>query len=373
MRMLRRAAIILLLPAALAAQGSISNQGYGYPTGGLSGSAASMAGANAEIDPNSAINPAAITRSNRLSVMLRYEPEFRRTTLADVSSDATVLRFPAFQATGGYGRWVGALGVSSVLDRTWRNQYADTLLIGGDPVSSLLQVGSEGAMSDARAAVGYVVNPRLQLGASLHALVGENRTLFSRTFDPTSGVSAISQSSSFGFTGTAVSLGAVAEVVPDLVVSGSARFGQRMSVELLGTEVADAKVPARYGLGVTYFGIRGVSMYGRVDQTQWTDMADMLTDSTSVFDATELSVGVEALGPRVLGAYSALRAGLRTRTLPFGVNGREVSEQGFAFGVALPLARGRGQIDLGAQRMFRSVSGIKESAWLLSLGLGIRP
>jgi hypothetical protein len=373
MRRLLPLAALAVLPAAVAAQGSISNQGYGYPTGGLSGAAAALAGANAEIDPNSAVNPAAITRSNRLSVMLRFEPEFRRTTLADVSADASVLRFPAFQATGGYGRFVGALSVSSMLDRTWRNQYADTLLIGGDAVGSVLQAGSEGAMSDARAAVGFVITPKLQVGAALHALVGENRTLFLRTFDPASGVSTISQSSSFGFTGTAVSVGAVAEVLEDFVIAGSARFGNRMSVELLGTDLAEGTVPARFGLGLTYFGIRGISLFGRVDRTQWTDMASMVSDSTSVFDATDVSLGVEALGPRVLGAYSSLRAGLRQRTLPFGVNGAEVGERGFAFGVALPLARGRGQIDIGAQRMFRDAAGIEESGWLLSLGLGIRP
>lgn len=373
MRRLVIGSALALLPAVAGAQGSISAQGYGYPTGGLSGAAAAMAGANAEIDPNSSVNPAAITRSNRLSVMLRLEPEFRNTTAGAASANATVLRFPAFQATGAFGRWVGAVGVSTLLDRTWRNQYADTLLIGGDPVASLVQVGSEGAMSDARAAIGYVVNPRLQLGAAIHALVGESRTVFTRSFDPASGVSTISQNSSFGFTGTALSLGAVAEVMPDLVLSGSARFGQSMSVELLGTKLAQAEVPTRFGLGVTYFGIRGVSLFGRVDRTKWSDMRGLVSDSTAVFDATELSAGVEALGPRLFGSNTALRAGLRQRSLPFGVSGEEVSERGFALGVALPLARGRAQIDVGAQRMFRSINSADEDAWLLSLGFGIRP
>lgn len=373
---MRRLALVLALtlPSALSAQGSLSNQGFGYPLGGLSGAAAALAGANAEVDPNSAVNPAAITRTTRYVVMLRYEPEFRETTVGTAASaKSTVMRFPAFQATGGFGRWVGAVGVSTMLDRSWRNQYVDTISIGGEPTESQLQIGSEGAMSDARVAVGYVVNPRLQLGLSLHALTGENRTLFLRRFTPASGVSAVTQNNSFGFTGTAVSLGVVAEPVSNLLLAASARFGREMKLELLGDELSNANVPARYGLGVTYFGIAGLSVYGRVDQTKWTDMEGLGSDSLSISDATELSAGMEALGPRLFGTNTALRVGLRSRTLPFGVNGDAVDESGYAFGIGLPLARGRAQIDIGAQRMTRNIPGAEEKAWHLSFGFGIRP
>lgn len=373
MRTLRTALACIAMPGLLAAQGSVSNQGFGYPLGSLSGAAASLAGANAEIDPNSAINPAALTRSNRFSVMLRFEPELRETKLGGGAANASVMRFPAFQATGAYGRFVGSIGVTTMLDRSWRNQYTDSLIIGGEPVGSVLQTGSEGAMSDARAAVGYVVNPRLQFGVAMHALTGENRTIFLRQFDPASGVSSISQSNSFGFTGTAYSVGVVGEPLKDLIISASARLGQDMKLELQGTELGAATVPSRTGLGVTYFGISGLALFGRVDQTKWSNLRGLGSDSVSIFDGTEYALGAEALGPRVLGASSAIRAGFRSRNLPFGVNGSEVQERGFAFGVGLPVARGRGQVDLGAQRLRRSAAGIREDAWLLSLGFGIRP
>jgi hypothetical protein len=341
--------------------------------GGLSGAAASLSGANAEMDPNSAVNPAAVTRSNRMSLSLRFEPERKSATIGGERVGSSLVRFPSIQASGAYGRFVGSLGVSAMLDRTWRNTVNDSLLVGGDWVQSTLQVGSEGAMSDARAAVGYVVGPRLQLGASIHAIVGENRTLFFRSFSDTSGVQSIAQQNSFGFGGRAFSLGVVAEPIADVVVAASARFGQKMVLELLGDELASATVPNRYGLGITYFGIAGVTMSARVDRTNWSDLDGLGSDSLSVFDATEIALGVEALGPRVFGASSAIRAGVRDRTLPFGVTGNAVKERGVSFGVALPLARGRAQIDLGTQRMQRTTPGYKENAWLISLGLGIRP
>lgn len=355
------------------AQGSIGAQGLGYPVGGLSGAAAALGGANAELDPNSSVNPAAITRANRFSIMLRFEPEMRETTVGAQRSYASLLRFPGFQATGGYGRWVGAIGISPMLDRTWRNQISDTLVVSGVPTESQLQVSSDGAMNDARVALGYVISPRVQVGAAVHAVVGENRTFFQRVFPDTSGVQGISQTNSFGFAGSAYSVGVVAEVLTDLVLSASTKFGGDLTMELEGSELTTAKVPSRTGVGLAYFGIRGITAHVRADQVRWTDLEGLSGSASAVFDGTELAAGLEALGPTLFGANMLLRAGLRDRTLPFGVNGEQVRENGFAFGLGLPLARGRTQIDLGAQRLRRSSPGAQENSWFLSLGFGIRP
>ncbi|MBX3133217.1 MAG: hypothetical protein KF689_07525 [Gemmatimonadaceae bacterium] len=373
MRHLVIAFAALTLAAPLSAQGSVGTQGLGYPLGGLSGAAAGLAGANAEIDPNSAVNPAALTRSNRFSVMLRFEPEFRDTRVGSLGSNASVMRFPAFQATGAYGKFVGSVGVTTMLDRTWRNQIFDSVLVDGTLYRSRLQSGSEGAVSDARIALGYVVSQKLQVGLALHSLVGENRTLYSRTFDDTTGIIGIGQNNSFGYGGSALSFGVTAEPISGLVLAGSARVGQEMRLELEGSELSTATVPGRVGIGVTYFGIPGFTMYARLDQTRWSDLEGLASDSVSVFDATEISLGAEALGPKLFGANTVFRAGLRDRTLPFGVNGSAVTERGFAVGIGLPLSRGRSQIDIGGQRMARRTPGASETAWLFSLGFGIRP
>jgi hypothetical protein len=366
-------AALVCSSTAVGAQGSIGAQGLGYPVGGLSGAAAAMAGASAEIDPNSSLNPAAITRSNRLSIMVRFEPEMRETTVGNQRAYANLVRFPGFQATGAYGRWVGAIGISPMLDRTWRNQTDDTLVVSGIPTPSQLQVSSTGSMNDARVAVGYIISPEIQVGASLHAVVGDSRSFFQRNFPDTSGVQGVSQTNSFGFAGRALSLGVVAEVMPDLVLSASHKFGDELRLELQGDELRTGKVPSRTGLGVAYFGVRGITAHARVDQVRWTDLENLSESASSVHDALELAAGVEALGPAFFGSNLVLRAGLRDRTLPFGVNGNEVKENGYAFGIGLPLARGRSQIDLGAQRLTRKVQGAQENAWFISLGFGIRP
>jgi hypothetical protein len=68
-----------------------------------------------------------------------------------------------------------------------------------------------------------------------------------------------------------------------------------------------------------------------------------------------------------------LRVGVRDRTLPFGVNGDRVPERSFSFGAGLPVARGRGQLDVALQRAVREVGISTERSWFLSVGVGIRP
>lgn len=55
------------------------------------------------------------------------------------------------------------------------------------------------------------------------------------------------------------------------------------------------------------------------------------------------------------------------------MNGNQVDERAYSFGVGLPVARGRSQVDLAVQRAVRSTSGASEGGWFVSLGFGIRP
>lgn len=365
--------LLIATPLAASAQGALSNQGFGYPLGQLSAGSLGNGGAGAEADPNSALNPAALTQTTRFSLSLQFEPEFRRTNAGGLSSDAMIARFPSFQASGAMGRWTGAAGVTTLLDRSWVNSYQDSLLIGGDWVPSQIETSSQGAMSDARVAVGYILSQRIQLGLSLHGIAGENRTQFSRTFPDTSGVGGLQQSASFGFGGAALTFGVVTQPVEGLVIAGSMRRGGEMTLEQAGEQVSEAKVPTRMGVGVSWLAVPGASFSFRVDRTLWTDMEGLGTDEVSLFDATEFAFGVDVLGPRIFGGNSVVRAGVRDRTLPFGVLGDQVSERAFTFGAGIPIARGRAQIDLAVQRASREVRDFTERGWFVSLGLGIRP
>jgi hypothetical protein len=102
-------------------------------------------------------------------------------------------------------------------------------------------------------------------------------------------------------------------------------------------------------------------------------MEGLGTSAVSIFDATELAVGSDILGPKIRGTNSLFRVGLRDRTLPFGLNGNQIRERAMTFGLGLPVGRSRAQLDLAGQRAMRTGAGIEERGWFVSVGLGIRP
>ncbi|MDH5234174.1 MAG: hypothetical protein OEW77_04390, partial [Gemmatimonadota bacterium] len=162
-----RRPLCTLLLAALAsttagAQGALAVQGWGFPTGQLSAASLAVGGATAEIDPASPLNPANMGRPNRYAIYMQYEPEFRRTTSDGATGSSTTIRFPAFAMSGGLGHFTLGVSFSTLLDRTWSNVYADSVVIDGTRVASTLVAGSNGAMNDARFGAAYWVNPRLQ-------------------------------------------------------------------------------------------------------------------------------------------------------------------------------------------------------------------
>ncbi len=372
---LRRGLVLALITAPVTglAQGSLSSQGFGYPTGQLSAGALGAAGAGAESDPNSPINPAALTQNSRFNISVQFQPEFRSTSVGGQEISTSVMRFPTFQASGTYKRLTGSAGVSTLLDRTWVNQYSDSLLIGGEWIDSEIRTASAGALSDVRAALGYVISTKVQVGLGLHGFAGENRTEFSRVFPDSTGVGAISQASSFGFSGTAVSAGVIAIPREGFVIAASIRAGGSMRLEEGGLQVGEGRVPTRFGIGVNWLAVPGAAFSARIDRTRWSRMEGLGTTDVSIFDATEIAVGTDVLGPKIGGVNSVVRAGVRDRTLPFGYLSNQVRERAVTFGVGVPVARGRAQIDLAGMRASRSAAGIDERAWFVSIGIGIRP
>jgi hypothetical protein len=363
----------LAFAAPVVAQGVVSVQGFGYPPGQLSAGALGIGGAAAESDASSGLNPAALGTVSRFAIYAHYQPEFRRTTADGATATSRAVRFPGFTVTGGRGRFTTSLSFSTLLDRTWANSYSDSQVVGGETVPSTLRASSDGAINDSRFALAYVVNQRFQVGIALHALSGENRILFGRTFPESLGIGAVSQFSTMSYSGRTYSTGMLFQPTPKFVLGASARFGGEIDVDQSGEPVASADVPSRIGVGVSYLGIPNTVIAARIDRTTWSDLAPLGTTATSAFDATEFALGAESVGPRINGVFSTLRLGYRNRTLPFGLDGDRISERAFTGGVGIPLSRGRSQVDLTAQRAARSGGGASEKAWVLSVGLGIRP
>ncbi len=362
-----------LVSTPLDAQGSIAVQGFGYPTGQLSAATLGGGGGGAELDPASPINPATIASAARYSIFSQVEPETRRTRVGDDRVSARVVRFPIFSATGAVGPVSFGASFSTFLDRTFSNAYADSQSVAGETLPSILGASSNGAMTDARFAVAMQVLPQVQVGAAVHAIVGENRIAFGRSFPDSSGLGSVEQSSVLNYGGRAFSLGIVAAPTKSLILGASLRTSGALTVRQDEVSLASARVPSRIGIGASYVGIPNTALSARIERVRWTQMDALGTAAMSTFDATEIGAGLEVAGPKVAGIASLVRLGVRDRTLPFGVGTAIVDERAVTGGFGIPVSRGRGQVELAVQRAARRTDGATEQAWLVSLGFGIRP
>jgi hypothetical protein len=379
MRFLSRFAVASALcfaAPALYAQGALSLQGFGYPGGEISTRALGTGGSLADFDANSPINPAALLVGSRATVYLQYDPEFRWVTGTGLNTSTVTARFPLFLISGKMGQARFSLSYASYLDRTWTNTYQDTQVVGTLRVPSTVTAVSSGGISDIRAAMSWTFSSRLTVGAAIHVFPGQNHIVFGRAFpsDSTS-FGAFAQTSTFNYSGSAVSFGLIATPIDHINLGVSGRYGFSMHVhEGDSTTVGEANVPNRLSVSGAYDGITGTILSARYGTEKWSAMRGLGSAGLSVFDATEFSAGLETGGPRIGAIPIAVRLGYRARQLPFGVGAQQVRETEFTGGVGIPLSSGRAALDLSIAHALRSANvGLSETGWIFSLGIAIKP
>jgi hypothetical protein len=188
-RLLLTMTALVTVPAISSAQGSISTQGFGYPTGGLSTRAAAAGGAFGEFDYSSPRNPSSTLGWGRGGLYFQYEPEYRRVTAGPSADNTMTARFPIWMAGMQLGsRAMGTLTSSTLLDRTWATRIRGGQILGPDSVGYEERVESAGAINDVRLGVSYSVRQSFSIGIGLHGFTGENRMSLTRQFDDSLGM-----------------------------------------------------------------------------------------------------------------------------------------------------------------------------------------
>jgi hypothetical protein len=362
------------IAAPLMAQGNLSTQGFGYPSGQLSTRSLSVGGALGEFDAQSPINPAAIGLGLRASVYMQFDPEFRTTKLASRSISATTMRFPVFAATGRFNDFTFGLSFSQFLDRSWNNTYTDTQVVRGEPIASRLSASSTGGVSDVRGAAAWSIGTKLTIGAALHYFPGENKILLGRDFADSLKIGNFTEARTLTYSGAGYSLGVVAQPFEHLTVAASGRIGTNMDVRVGdSTVLGQGKVPTRVGAAIGYDGISGSLLSVRWNSEKWSDLKGLGSTTLPLHDATELSAGIESNGPKIGALPSVIRLGIRSRELPFSATTTAVKESSFTGGFGIPVASGRGILDLGVANARRTAGSLKETGWTVSVGLSIKP
>jgi hypothetical protein len=367
-------AVLGAAPRNAHAQASLSMLGFGYPVGGQSARSLASGTSLADLDPQTPLNPASIVLNSRAQAYGQYEPEFRTVTIGGVSAKTTTSRFPLFMVTGRQGRATFSLSFSSLFDRTWVNTYADTQRVGTERIASTVLTQSIGGISDGRVAMAWSFNERVHVGIAAHVYPGQNRVSVGRIFADSAHAGNFDATNAYDFAGSGLSFGALYLPGSHFILSGDLRVGGSLSMRLGdSTVVGKGKVPLRYGASAAYDGIPGSIFSVRIGGERWSDLRGLGESTLGLKDATDLALGTEISGPRISGTPVLFRAGYRSRGLPFAFGANGVSESSLSGGVGMPLIGGRAVVDVGVVRASRTSVGVSEKAWVVSVGVGIRP
>ena len=375
MRKLFLAIAVAAISSRAEAQGALSLQGLGYPTGELSARAEGTGGGVADFDALSLVSPASIAAVGSPALFFQYSPEFRRVTAGTTTAKTTTARFPLVAGVLPMGQnWTLGLSSSTFLDRSSETSLVRRQLVGAELVDVTEHNKVLGAINDARLALAWAPTPGFHIGVGAHVFSGSNRITFSQLFPDSSKYISTTQTGRMSFAGFAGSLGLGYRPSRTLVFALSGRKGGDLRAQSGDTAIGTGRLPDHYSASVTYDGITGASISARVAHDAWSSLGSLSSTGTKAFDGWDTGVGAEVTGPRILSRIIVVRAGARVRTLPFGFNGEKVSEKSFVAGLGVPLTRDRASFDFAVQRANRTAgAGVKETGYILSFGLRVSP
>lgn len=375
MRTLLTVALSFVSGSSLLAQGSLSQQGFGYPAGVASARSMGGGGAFLEFDPRSARNPAALGLWGRPALYMQYEPEFRRVSAAGAAERTRLTRFPLLAvAVPAGGRSAIGASTTTFLDRSWETLRTGTQQIGPDTVDFVERYHTNGAINDLRLAISRQLGERLWIGVAGHAFAGGNRVRLTRTFSDSQTFGGLDDTLKLGYNGTALSAGAIWAPHPAIAFAASGRLGRGLRVTSNDTILGRADIPDSYSFAVRFDGVPGASFAARAERTLWSSLSTLGSATATAVDAWDYSIGLEATATPGRAAPVLYRVGYRDRGLPFVANGRAIKERSFSGGASLPLSGERAGLDLAVWRAVRRAAlATDESAWVISVGLTVRP
>ena len=367
-----------IVPSVAFSQGTLSTQGFGYPTGGMSTRVRATGGGLGQFDPDAQLNPAALATSSDPRMFLQYEPEFKRLSNGDAKANTHIARFSLaslsvpFSSRGSLG-----VSVSTFLDRSSITSFTTPRDVAGQIIDIRETTQVLGAINDVRLGAGYAPSRKVQFGAAGHVYVGQNRMFFTQSFPDSLKFSSITQVSTLSYTGFGASAGVLLRPSRNFGLGLSARKGFGIEAEAGDSVASEADIPDKITAGLSYEGIPGSSISVNVARELWSSMNGLGTENATAVDTWEGGLGLEALGPRIAQRQTVLRLGARYRTLPFLAAGSEVTELSFGGGIGAQFFRNRATLDMSFERAGRtpdaSALDVSERAYIFSFGLRVRP
>jgi hypothetical protein len=370
--------LLALWPATAASQASqFGVRGLGVPGRSLSTRAAGSSGAFGMFDAESGINPAALGGLAVMTANFNGTQSFRTVENSAGSESLRDSRFPHV-AFGGPARGtplVVGLSYSTYTNRDFTVATGDTVELRDVlvPVSDTLS--SRGGLSDFRLAAAYKLHDRSVVGGSFHILTGSNRLESRRTFADGQYL-PVEQSAELSYAGVGASVGAVQQLGAGLWVAAIARSDGKVIVDRDSARVSQVDLPYTLGVGVRWKAASRLDLATHGIFRTWSGAnSDLLASGGTGADNTfEAAIGGEYIGDPRRPYRRPIRFGARYATLPFPLQpGVQPKEFGVSLGSGVRFAQDRAGIDLSVEHLWRSAGDFKERAFVISVGVGVRP
>lgn len=289
-------------------------------------------------------------------------------------SSGSTARFPLILAAFPIGtRGAVTAGFSGLVDQNWMFEQQDTLVIGGDSVSVIDRILSDGGASRLRLAGAYRLLPGLSVGVGGELFTGGVRRVSGRVFPGQSGPACCAAQWTYSGAGVLGSIDWSPSEALGMAVAATG--GGELRAKATAGEGAEDR---SYDLPVTVTG--GVSARLTTNLLValggewggWSSLNEALAEEGGSRDSYSLHGGIEMDLLNIAGRPLPLRLGARTAKLPFrwvGATNDWADERAYTGGTGMSFGGGAAVMDLSVERGRRGsdAAGITETYWRVLL------
>lgn len=367
-----------LIPGLATAQSSqFGVRGLGAPGRMVSAHAVGSAGAFGLFDPESSLNPASLSGLPTLTATFTGLQDFRHVENPAGAKSVRESRFPQLAVAGPIKSLPLALGISfsNYASRDFTLASSDEILLRGVSVPVSDTFSSRGGLSDLRFAGAYKIQDSWVVGGSFHLITGSNRITSVRAFADTRFHTA-TQKAEISYAGVGFDVGVVRHFGPNFSLGATARSDGHLIVDRDSTRVGQVDLPYSFGFGVRWRPLQSLDLATTVIARTWSGAnSDLLAQGgTGSENTVQVAVGGELTPDLRRPNRRPIRFGVRYGTLPFLlVPGEQPTEFGVSLGSGVRFAQQRAGIDLGLEHVWRSAGVYSERAFLVTLGVTVRP
>ncbi|MGH7545068.1 MAG: OmpP1/FadL family transporter [Gemmatimonadota bacterium] len=368
---------IPMLPAAARAQAGVSLLGLGRPEDPVDARMRALgnAGAVAHGRNFSLLNPATLSEITSAGVFFGFATENRDVEGALARGALRGTRFPVGQLVYPFGeRWVAAVGFGAFLDQDWLVTFEDTLRLAADTIPFTENRGSEGGLSQLRAAAAWRPHDRVSLALGLDLYAGDVVRSVRRRFDePNFLLEPYQDEERWEYDAWGWTAGLVVRPIEELHIGGAFSWASNLTATRDSVTAEQIfPMPVRAYGGVSWRIAPDVTWLLQVGFAEWSRAAPALGGAAK--NTWSFGTGVEAPLVRRETATYLVRAGYRRVSLPFTTGGDQGREYAWSVGIggvfANGLVRADATYDIGKRGDLASV-GIEESFRRFSFGLSV--